>query len=143
MVKKSYFDMMNKNEEILYSCQAGQKLIKFYFVVAIIVGIIALLYSPIVIIFIVKNPVLQTYLWGFIVLGFLIIVSLFLFFRGVNYKNREYILTNKRLLFAKGGKLLNYKRMIELDDIKGLERKSIPKNQVKNTKTQDSGTHEL
>ena len=123
MKKDSYFDFLEDDEEILYKCEVGKRLIRLYVILSACVLALAIGFVPIFALLIKHDPSIRTYLWGFVILGMLLTGAVGLFFYSRNLKYREYILTDKRILFAKGGTLNNYKRMIELSAINGIERR--------------------
>ena len=123
MKKESYFDFLEEDEAVLYKCEVGKRLIQLYVILSACVLALAVGFVPVFVLLVKHEPTTRTYLWGFAILIALLGGAVALFFYSFNLKNREYILTDKRLLFAKGGRINNYKRMIELSDIKGIERK--------------------
>ena len=122
MNKETYFDFLDEDEIIICKCEVGKRLISLYYILSACMLALTIIFIPINILFIINNPDARTIILGILIIVAFCTITIVLYFYARNLKHREYVLTDKHILFAKGGKIRNYKRMLELTDIKGIER---------------------
>ncbi len=123
MEKNEYFQMMDKDESILYQCRVGKRMIVLFVILGIIIFVLAAAFVPLMILAFKNIPSMQTYILLPLVLLILVFSSIYCELYSKNLKNRTYVLTNKRILFSKGGALGSAHRMVELKNIYGLEKR--------------------
>lgn len=110
-----------QNEKVLHEAKVGKHIFHFYFFLQIVCGLIgsgifvpgAIWYNTI--------PGGKSYTL-LIVGGFFYLAALFLFFHYRSTRNRRYVLTNKRIVLLKGGKMKHVDRSLVLKSIQGVEK---------------------
>ena len=123
MEKNEYFQMMDKDENILYQCRVGKRMIVLFVILGIIIFVLSLAFIPLMILAFKNVPTMPTYILLPLVLLILLASSIYCELYSKNLKNRTYVLTNKKILFSKGGALSSAHRMVELKNIYGLEKR--------------------
>lgn len=123
MEKNEYFQMMDKDENILYQCRVGKRMIVLFVILGMIIFVLAAAFVPLMILAFKNAPSMPTYILLPLVLLILLVSSIYCELYSKNLKNRTYVLTNKRILFSKGGVLSGAHRMVELKNIYGLEKR--------------------